>query len=138
MVRSREVIRSTLHSSASRSRSRLVEGRCASTPSTSSRENAGMSRPASCHPATTAAGACPVTSAWYKTSIAIRRASRRLPTSALHPFEVLARARVDLDALAFLDEQRDLDDGARFQLRRLHRSRPRVALRSRIRLDDHE
>src|SRR6476661_6453373 len=138
IVRSREVIRSTLHSSASRSRSRSIEGRCASTPSTSSRENVGMSRPASCQPATTAPGACPVTSAWYRTSIAIRRASRRLPTSTLHTLEVLARSRVHLDALSLLDEQGDLDDGAGFELRGFHRSRSRVTLRSRIGLDDGE
>src|SRR5438552_3733329 len=100
--------------------------------------DARMSRPASCHSATTAPGGWPVTSAWYNTSIAIRRASRRLPTSALHAFDVLARARVDLDALTLLDEQWHLDDRTGLHLSRLHRSRPCVTLRPRIRLDDRE
>src|SRR5947208_8872093 len=97
-----------------------------------------MSRPASRHPATTAPGAGPVTSAWYQTSTAIRRASRRLPTSTLHAFDVLARSRVDLDPLALFDEQGHLDHGTRLHLRGFHRARPGVTPRARIRLDDRE
>src|SRR4030081_925324 len=56
----------------------------------------------------------------------------------LRTLHIRARACVNADHITGLDEQRDSDLGARFQLRRLGRTRDRVALEPGIRVHDLE
>src|SRR5437773_3312408 len=67
-----------------------------------------------------------------------RSAGPRDGWSRLHALDVLARARVDLDLLALLDEERDLDHEAGLELRRLVGTGPRISLHSRVGLGDRE
>src|SRR5258708_16777626 len=57
----------------------------------------------------------------------------RSVTSALDALAVLARARVDAQKVAFVDEQRHVDARARLQRRRLLRAARGVALDARLR-----
>lgn len=70
---------------------------------------------------------------WSKeASCNAHEASRTAVESAIHAFEVLAGFRVDFDPLAFLHEERNVDDGARGERRRLARAACRIALDTRF------
>src|SRR5437773_7643358 len=72
-------------------------------------------------------------SASYNSSSARSRAARRpsLVTRS-RARDVVARARVDLEAIARVDEQRDLDDETGLQRRRLAGTRDTIALDPRL------
>src|SRR5690606_1556174 len=74
------------------------------------------------------ASANPKTKRLVRTIPTSRRCERSLGRSALHALEVLARALIDLDPLAFVDEERDVDDRAGRERGRLRRAAGRIAL----------